>query len=677
MPASRNHSRRYLHPLLSFFSFLSVLMLSTSWASAQETSTKPASPPAISLAMLDAELQAAIKSAPPASKWPSQNFVKLLDLGDITVLPDGTLIRRYRVAEKLFSERARSEAEVKLNYNAHYETIKVLHARTIQPNGSVKEVDPADMRVTTPHSDEPLYDDGRSVGFSLPGIEDNSVIDYEWETTTKPRLPGQFSDTWTFNGLYPVLHSRYALHAPADKPLNYQVAHEETWKPTIVTSPDGKIKTYTWERSDIPPYADEPGMPPYYQISTWLRVSNMTSWQEYAAWFWQLQHPNAVANDAIRAKALELIAGKKTDEEKARAIYDWVANHVRYVGLEFGLSAIQPHAASVAFDKLYGDCKDKATLLITMLDAVGIKAYPVLLSADDNRPVHAFLPSLDWFDHCIAVADVDNKEVWLDATAEYCAYGDIPPADRGVDALVIREGVGKFEIVPPYKPEQNSVTLRGKMVRQPDGAREGRVEIIALGSAAQAFRGSFRQMTPQQRKDFASSLLHDPDGNAITLKECVLPDVNDKTDPFSLKVTAASSGDKDEATITYDTDFSMNFSNEPALTAETRIQPIVVAPQQWHVEMAFEIPKGYRLAGQAADREVNGPLHRYKRMIVPAKDGKSVTLFITYTTQGGLIPPGDYAKLKAFHKTLDGMKDDEIVLLRNNIKTVGGKRNKK
>src|SRR5207244_2224433 len=131
------------------------------------------------------------------------------------------------------------------------------------------------------------------------------------------------------------------------------------------------------------------------------------------------------------------------------------ANRVRYVGLEFGLSAFKPHAAPDVCEKLYGDCKDKATLLITMLKLAGIKAHPVLLQAEEKGAVNADLPGLDAFNHCIALAEVGSQSLWLDATAETCVYGDIPDGDRGVRAFVIRDGQGKFETIPAYQPEEN------------------------------------------------------------------------------------------------------------------------------------------------------------------------------------------------------------------------------
>src|SRR5947199_7300019 len=194
-----------------------------------------------------------------------------------------------------------------------------------------------------------------------------------------------------------------------------------------------------------------------------MEVSTLSSWQDISSWFWKLAKPQAVPNPAIKKTVEEVIAGKSTEEEKASAIYNWVANRVRYVGLEFGLSVFKPHASPEVYNKLYGDCKDKALLLVTMLGIAGIKAHPVLLHTEAHHAMDAELPSLNAFDHCIAVAEVGGKNVWLDGTAETCAYGDIPDGDRGSHALVIREGAGSFEWIPTYVAPENGTDSRTKV----------------------------------------------------------------------------------------------------------------------------------------------------------------------------------------------------------------------
>src|SRR5712671_5916132 len=82
----------------------------------------------------------------------------------------------------------------------------------------------------------------------------------------------------------------------------------------------------------------------------------------------------------VRAKTDEVVRGAKTEMEKVRAICEYVVRNVRYVSLSFGAGRYQPHAAAEVLANQYGDCKDKHTLFASLLNALGIKAYPALIS---------------------------------------------------------------------------------------------------------------------------------------------------------------------------------------------------------------------------------------------------------------------------------------------------------
>ena len=123
-------------------------------------------------------------------------------------------------------------------------------------------------------------------------------------------------------------------------------------------------------------------MPPANTFLPWLEISTVPSWQTIAHWYQGLavRPDDCLAGNQDTVKTLT--AGKTTDTDKARAIYYWVEGQTRYVALELGLSAFQPHAAAAVCRNRYGDCKDMATLLVTMLHEAGIKtAWPVLLGA--------------------------------------------------------------------------------------------------------------------------------------------------------------------------------------------------------------------------------------------------------------------------------------------------------
>src|SRR5205814_3095355 len=147
-----------------------------------------------------------------------------------------------------------------------------------------------------------------------------------------------------------------------------------------------------------------------------VQLSSFTDWQKISTWYAKLQSERAVPDDAVKAKAAELTRGAGSEEQKARRLYDFVAQNIRYVSLSFGIGRFQPHAASEVLQNGYGDCKDKHTLLQALLAAEGIRSYPVLIHA--YRKIDRDVPSRGQFDHGITAASIGGNLTWLDTTAE-------------------------------------------------------------------------------------------------------------------------------------------------------------------------------------------------------------------------------------------------------------------
>ena len=145
-----------------------------------------------------------------------------------------------------------------------------------------------------------------------------------------------------------------------------------------------------------------------------VQLTTFESWQQLGDWYAQLERDRRQPNDAIKAKAGELVQGKTTNMDKVKALYDYVSRDFRYVSLSFGLGRYQPHAASEVLANGYGDCKDKNTLLAALLAAQGFESTSVLIGS--QHMLDPEIPSPSQFDHVITRVPVDGQEIWLDST---------------------------------------------------------------------------------------------------------------------------------------------------------------------------------------------------------------------------------------------------------------------
>ncbi len=168
-----------------------------------------------------------------------------------------------------------------------------------------------------------------------------------------------------------------------------------------------------------------------------MQISSFQNWEQVGRWYWDLQKDRIEPTPAIRAKASELTKGLTDDAARLRALYSFVSTQYRYIGISFGIGRYQPHAADDVLTNNYGDCKDKQTLLASLLQASGITLYPALISSSQKLDIE--IPSPAQFDHVIGYLPANKNEdsVWLDTTIEVAPFGYLVPRLRGKPALVM------------------------------------------------------------------------------------------------------------------------------------------------------------------------------------------------------------------------------------------------
>jgi hypothetical protein len=122
---------------------------------------------------------------------------------------------------------------------------------------------------------------------------------------------------------------------------------------------------------------------------------------------------------------------------------------VRYLGVELGPNSHQPHPPDQVLRQRFGDCKDKALLLVALLRELGIDAAPALVNTTRRRGLDEVQPSPFAFDHAIVQAQFNGRVVWIDATESSkggrLEQWDAPPFER---ALVLRPGVDRLAPKP-------------------------------------------------------------------------------------------------------------------------------------------------------------------------------------------------------------------------------------
>ena len=91
-----------------------------------------------------------------------------------------------------------------------------------------------------------------------------------------------------------------------------------------------------------------------------------------------------------------------------RALAAFVQKDIRYVGIELGVGGVQPHEANEVLTHGYGDCKDKVTLLSSMLKEIGVESHYVLINTERGSVAAGTPPNMG-FDHAIIAIQASGR----------------------------------------------------------------------------------------------------------------------------------------------------------------------------------------------------------------------------------------------------------------------------
>jgi hypothetical protein len=315
---------------------------------------------------------------------------------------------------------------------------------------------------------------------ALEGIKKGSLLVYEFEAESHPYA---LTDSELFYDDSPIDLARFAIELPAGWTLKH------AWLPEAGPEPTREGDTWRFERRNLTPVREEDLGEAPRDLGPRLVValeppSGVTSsspafadWNAVGVWYQDLAKGRDAATAEIQAAVKTALAQAGPQPiDRIRALSLFVRDRVRYVAREVGIGGYQPHFASEVMSGLYGDCKDKGTLLRACLNAAGFVSYPIIIHATNPYTVSHDVPSLGSFNHFVigvlwpkdaavppevasAIVDAGGAGTLLviDPTDERAWPGTLPENLAGKTGLAVIDGRGVLVTLPAAKPEWHRI----------------------------------------------------------------------------------------------------------------------------------------------------------------------------------------------------------------------------
>ena len=439
-----------------------------------------------------------LSAAGGLDNYPDANALVVEDRREVNFQADGTYLdRRYELVKVLTEAGKNSYGEGGVDYTRQYDAVRIEFARVIKPDGAVIEV-PAEMIKDVSHpalAQMNIFDANVRVQMiTFQNLELGDAIEYAIvDSCFRAPFDGEYDLIDLFQGSDPILHKRLEINGPDSKPLRYLL---KAGKADYSTSKKKGRTSYVWETRDVPRIVSEPSMPDYLSFAPRLLVSTLDSWKQISSWWFEMTQQYRNQNDSLRAAVAEVTKGLATDEEKITAVYHFVAQKIRYMGLGTGKKAgFEPKPATETLATRYGVCRDVAILMCSMLDDLGIKSYPVLTRATEL--VDSEIPTISFNHAIVALPDGKGGYRYCDPTVEN--FPELLFTGEGDASMLVCTPGGEDIQTSAHSPAgDNMGTISATSRIDESGRLVSDVTINTRGIYDVAFRSFVKRYPPQE-----------------------------------------------------------------------------------------------------------------------------------------------------------------------------------
>ena len=581
------------------------------------------------------------------------NTRTLRDLQVTTVYPSGLSSTFHQVVfQPLTDEAAASAREYAFYYQADRQVVQLRAGRVFRADGRVDEA----IETSEGPADNPaiaMYTSARTVYVQFPRLNVGDVVELRYrieEVSSVNVFADYFGEVRYLQSSDPMRNAEYVVIAPTSRPLHFNVSPLPAMQREEKT--EGESRIYRFFVPESPPLLPEPAMPPWSEVLGHVHVSTYRSWADVGAWYWGLSKEQLNTDDATRNKALELTRGLKTDEEKVRAIYGYVVKRTRYVALEFGIYGYKPRPAAQTFARGWGDCKDKATLIVSMLGVVGIPANLVIVRSALRGDFPSEPASLAPFDH--AIAYVPSLNLYLDGTAEYTGSTEFPAFDRGGMGVLVREKGSELVRLPNPEASETQRQRRLTATLQADGSARVAVQFESSGAIAAAWR--LRYHGDSSRRDrVAGDLAEDLPGFVLAPGKTGL-DTNDLEDieqPVRIRASGStpSFGRKQGAEISVPVTPSDRFVRRFASLSQRKLPLVMRYRSKIDETWTIEFPAGMKAVEVPPSASKKTPFGSFAMTV--EQQGNKLTVHTVIEFDRLRIQPSEYPAFAKLCEEID------------------------
>ena len=438
--------------------------------------------------------------SPPAGRV-TYGYELLLDDRQDRVDPAGRTMFHHIAYWLLDKQAVQEHSQIEIVFDSSYQQLILHTVRILRGGRPIDELRASRIRVVQRESrvDYQVYDGSLSLILLMEDVRQGDVVEYSYTLRGgNPVFGSHYMSSIVVQSDVPLGRLEFRLLWPSTRRL--YIRKEATGLEPVIR-PAGPYVEYEWQATNVPPRVLDADLPSWYDPFPELQLSDFPTWRAVAAWGDSLfsSVADGVTPASLAAPLATIRSSTRSSADAAVAALRWVQDEVRYLGVEIGVNSHKPAAPGAVVQRRYGDCKDKALLLVMLLRQLGVTAHVALVSTGYLEHIGRFAPTADLFDHAIVEAEIGGRTYWVDPTELY-QRGTLESATPVFGAALVLGGTSDSLLPIPAVATAKPLTeiMVALQLHGVDSAATMTVNTRYSGSAADGIRSSMRENSAQE-----------------------------------------------------------------------------------------------------------------------------------------------------------------------------------
>ena len=360
----------------------------------------------------------------------------------VRVPPSGDAAYYFRYVMQITNQAGLdNQSQINISFDPIYERIELHRLRVIRDGKILDRLRDTPLRLLDQEEDldHQIYNGTKTANLLLEDLRVGDLLDYSYSFIgNNPVFDDVFNARFRLQWEVPISSQYFRLLWQKDRPL---ITRAINGAAQLEPEVDSEGAAYIVRQTEVAPKILEEDTPDWFDPYPMIFFSEQQQWSEVVDWGRGLFRNSVVGSDQIRDIADDIRRKSARTDDRIVAALQFVQDNIRYVGIELGINSHQAAPAPTVLARRYGDCKDKTSLLVAILDELGITAYPALVNTSERAEIEKHLPSMRSFDHVLVALPHDGKLFWLDPTRsqQKGRLEQIYQPDYG-RALILRDG---------------------------------------------------------------------------------------------------------------------------------------------------------------------------------------------------------------------------------------------